>query len=79
MRGHAWLVDAIGNVVDPTRDQFPGPIEYEEWKPGDVVRVGKCMNCGEEIWEPVESLGETPPQKSVCSLKCNDELMESFK
>jgi len=77
-RGHAWLVDGAGNIVDPTRAQFPGPVEYEPWKPGDTVRVGKCMNCGDDIWAPVQTLDAEPPRQSSCSPECETELMREF-
>lgn len=49
-RGHWWLVDNDGTIVDPTRGQFIGPIEYEEYEEGDEVRLGTCMDCGDGIW-----------------------------
>lgn len=76
MRAHWWLLTPEGEVVDPTASQYPGIFEYLPWEPGDEVQVGKCMNCGEEIWEPTDSLDGPPPQKSICSPKCNDEMME---
>lgn len=77
-RGHAWLVTSDGTIVDPTRGQFPGPVEYEPWKPGDTVRVGKCMNCGDEIWRPAQTLAEEPKRESACSGDCEAELMREF-
>lgn len=49
-RGHWWCVDPEGNIVDPTVGQFPWVESYEEFHEGDEYRIGKCMNCGEEIW-----------------------------
>ena len=77
-RGHAWLADPAGNIVDPTAAQFPGVFEYEAWKPGDDVRVGKCMNCGEDIWRPVQTLDVEPKRESSCSSACEAELMREF-
>jgi hypothetical protein len=77
-RGHAWLVDPAGEIVDPTRAQFPGIIQYEPWKPGDEVRVGKCMECGDDIWRPIQSLDEDPGHASVCSKECEDALMAEY-
>jgi hypothetical protein len=77
-RGHAWLVNAEGTIVDPTASQFPDIFEYEPWKPGDTVRVGKCMECGEEIWEPVFELESTPPQRSVCGPECEAALTRAY-
>lgn len=47
---------------------------YEPWKPGDEVRVGKCMNCGEEIWEAVQTIDVAPEQKCICSPECHAEF-----
>jgi hypothetical protein len=76
-RGHVWCIDPDGNIVDPTRVQFPGPIEYEPWKPGDVVCVGRCMNCGDEIWSSVPDL-ETVQTERVCSDACDDDLRRQY-
>lgn len=77
-RAHWWLVTEQGDVVDPTAAQFPNILEYEEWRPGMEVRVGKCMNCGDEIWAPVQTLDTLPPSKSICSPDCEDELNRAF-
>lgn len=78
-RSHFWCVDPKGNIVDPTADQFPGGVgEYMPWKPGDAVRVGKCMNCGDEIWRPVRTLDEEPQHASVCSEECEQKLRADF-
>jgi hypothetical protein len=77
-RGHAWLVDPGGFVVDPTASQFPGIMLYEEWQPGDEVRVGKCMNCGDDIWEAIQSLDVDPGRRSVCSPACENALAAEF-
>ena len=69
-RGHWWLVDRDGAVVDPTASQFPGIFEYDEWEPGKEVRVGKCMECGEEIWRSVQTLDEHPGVVSFCDENC---------
>jgi hypothetical protein len=76
-RGHWWLVAPDGEIVDPTISQFPGPIEYEEWVPGSEVRVGKCMNCGEEIWERVEVL-ENIQHKQMCSEACERDFIANL-
>lgn len=72
-RGHFWLTDAAGEIVDPTRSQFPVGIEYDPWTPGETVRVGRCMNCGEDIWREVDSL-ENVRREEVCSAQCSREL-----
>lgn len=70
-RAHWWATAPDGSIVDPTASQFPGIFEYEPWVPGTEVRVGKCMNCGCEIWEAVESIDTEPPQKCICSPECH--------
>lgn len=74
LREHAWLVTADGEIVDPTAKQFPGILSYDEWKPGGEIEVGRCMNCGETIYEAVQSIEDVEP-KSICS----DECAESFR
>lgn len=70
-RAHWWCETADGQVVDPTASQFPDAfLEYERWMPGDEVRVGKCMNCGSEIWREVKTLDEEPPRESFCDATC---------
>ena len=51
-RGHWWCLSKDGDIVDPTAAQFPCIFKYEPYTEGDDVRLGKCMNCGEEIWGP---------------------------
>ncbi len=70
IRGHWWLTAPDGAVVDPTASQFPGVLHYAEWTPGEEVRIGKCMECGEEIWAALESLDEPPPVKRFCNDNC---------
>lgn len=77
-RGHVWLQAPDGAVVDPTREQFPGPIDYEPWKPGDEVRTGKCMWCGDDIWRAVDTLDEDHSGECACSPECERELQREF-
>jgi hypothetical protein len=72
---HAWLVDPLGNVVDPTTHQYPFPIaEYHPFQPGDTVRVGKCMECGEPIYAEVERLDDPSQHRSFCDDECRREF-----
>jgi hypothetical protein len=74
-RGHWWLLDEEGKIIDPTRSQFTcGVFGYEEYVEGDDVRVGKCMNCGDEIWGQPERDGAC-----ICSPKCEKEFTEYLK
>jgi hypothetical protein len=74
-RSHWWLVTVDGKIVDPTKSQFPCVMGYEEWVPGTEVRVGSCMQCGQEIWEAVESLDGPPIRRYSCSKECEAELI----
>lgn len=67
-REHWWLVDFEGNVVDPTKSQFPsrGIGHYEPWNEGDPEPTGMCANCGELIYD-----GNT----TVCSEQCHREYV----
>lgn len=69
-RGHWWCVTSDGKIVDPTVQQFDIVFEYEPWVPGTEVRVGKCMECGEEIWKAIQSLEEEPGRETFCSKDC---------
>ena len=74
-RAHWWLTTPEGEIVDPTRGQFP-PLfdsEYEPFKDGDDVRLGKCMNCGKELWGHP---GDFVPY--TCSEECRLKLVEGF-
>lgn len=70
MRGHWWCKTADGEVIDPTAKQFGFIFAYEPWVPGTEVRVGKCMECGDEIWKAVQTLEEEPRRETFCSKDC---------
>lgn len=72
-QAHWWLKTVDGDIIDPTASQFPLISHYEEWKPGDEVRVGKCMNCGITIWRKVTSLNG--PIYSCCSDECGQQVL----
>lgn len=84
---HWWCVDPeTGEVVDPTVSQFRAPpLRYEPWKPGKEVRIGRCMNCGDDIYCAVKVLGELPPREErppgvsscTCSVECEKALIEA--
>ena len=69
-RGHWWLVDSDGTVVDPTAAQFPsqGTGEYEPWEEGAPEPTGKCMNCGDYAYD----------NKGACSPECNKILEAEY-
>jgi hypothetical protein len=64
-RAHWWLEDQDHGIIDPTRSQFPGILFYQEYIEGDDVRIGKCMECGTELWGPPEQVG-----KMFCGTEC---------
>ena len=78
-RAHLWLETDCGEIIDPTASQFPSIYQYEVWKPGDRVRVGKCMNCGEEIWRAVDNLDEDHSYYGPCSEECFRDLKNDLK
>lgn len=52
-RQHWWLLTAEGEIIDPTASQFldKGKCgEYIPWDEGQREPVGKCLNCGELIY-----------------------------
>lgn len=77
-RDHFWLKAPDGTILDPTESQFPGGISsYDPWKPGMLTRVGKCMNCGDEIWRNRDSLTYGKVEGS-CSDECTNALNEYY-
>lgn len=65
---HFWCVDQSGAIVDPTVEQFYvpawswNPLAYRVYDPEtDEVFLGKCMNCGSEIYGLISE-----GQQSVC-------------
>lgn len=80
---HFWCETEDGKIVDPTVGQFLSIGGYRKFNPGDPVRVGKCMNCGSEIYGSITSLEDKKPQlingaisKCECSYACQKELAE---
>jgi len=59
-RGHWWLVDASGDVVDPTSRQFPsrGQGPYTPWDDSQPEPTGRCLNCGEDVYDGSYCCGE---------------------
>lgn len=71
---HFWCVTADGEVVDPTATQFQdmgqgGVIDYRAFEPGDEVRVGRCMDCGADIYRRVSAL-DGGGRASFCDEAC---------
>lgn len=68
-RGHWWLTDSEGQIVDPTCQQFPsrGGGRYVPWDEGTEEPTGRCPNCGGLIFGGGQ----------VCSDACGDELASS--
>jgi hypothetical protein len=72
-REHAWCVTPNGEIIDPTIDQLKGqPVVYEPFRPGDTVRVGRCMFCGEPIYASVEKLDDPIYRRSFCDEDCSN-------
>lgn len=68
---HWWCVDVDGNIVDPTAAQFTNIVLYEEYQEGMEVQIGKCMNCG---WEIYDTTMNSKKSTSVCSNECSEAL-----
>lgn len=68
---HWWCEDEAGSVIDPTASQFTGITQYEEYQEGMEVRIGKCMNCGDEIYDNTMN---SKKSTCVCSKACEDQL-----
>lgn len=77
-RAHWWCTTPEGAIVDPTAAQFGAVEAYHPFKPGETVRVGTCMNCGDGIWKPCQDLKEPPPSDCSCSLECERALMALY-
>ncbi len=72
---HWWLKTPSGGVVDPTVSQFVNIVEYIEYEEGMEVRIGKCMNCGGDIYDITMFSDKST---CVCSIECEDELRQQY-
>jgi hypothetical protein len=73
---HWWCVDQEGDVIDPTRHQFPLVFWYTEISddhPLAKYPMKKCMNCGEMY---LQSEGHS--YDPACDEYCFKELNESL-
>lgn len=76
-----WWCKLGDEIIDPTAAQFRPGGEYKEFREGiDAEQIGKCMNCGMEIWdkdpetlESIEYYGT-----SICSKECENSFMASL-
>lgn len=51
-RGHWWLVDEQGTIIDPTLIQFPCPSGiYDAFGEDNPQPTGMCPNCGEYCYD----------------------------
>lgn len=66
---HWWLETPDSEVVDPTADQFQAIFEYDEYEEGQEVRVGKCMDCGDDIYATTMNAKRTSFCDDVCEQK----------
>jgi hypothetical protein len=68
-RTHWWCVDPDGNIIDPTDSQFPClmPGSYQELGDNDRIPSGRCLNCGETVYD-----GQT-----FCNDLCSSEMAAS--
>ena len=76
---HFWCVAPDGSIVDPTFSQFSGKLlRYQEFQPGDEVRVGRCLNCGDGIFAQIQGLDDRSAARSVCTPECAQALEASL-
>ena len=74
---HWWCVAPDGAIVDPTAEQFAscgGVFLYEEIDPNNEedrkrVPTGRCMNCGDDVYEG----------KTFCSEACERETIAALE
>jgi len=66
-QAHWWVKDNLGNIIDPTKDQFPskGNGVYEEFD-----GIIECSECGKKITES-EARFDGNGHYAFCSTKCN--------
>lgn len=64
---HWWCEDKDGNIIDPTKDQFPskGMGDYEEFD-GNI----ECAECG-KIFQENTPGARFEGRYGFCSTKCN--------
>jgi len=69
-REHWWLVDPEGDIVDPTKAQFPsyGCGTYIAWVEGDPEPTGMCLNCGEYVYDGSRHCNEACRRTFMLSL-----------
>ena len=60
---HWWAVTGFGDIVDPTAEQFPSPIEYTPVDESKGDPTGRCPNCAGLCYE----------SRYLCSDKCERE------
>jgi hypothetical protein len=76
---HWWCETIDGTIVDPTVVQFVAPekLEYFPFKPGDIIRVGKCAYCCDDINKPVQTLDG--PFEHFCDDYCYHQWLFSHQ
>lgn len=78
-RQHWWLQAPDGEVVDPTVSQYPGAaVVYEPYVPGERVRVGRCMNCGDDIMSTLDDDMRPHALDQFCSDVCSNIMVAEF-
>lgn len=66
LRAHWWMIDLDGKIIDPTDEQFPskGLGVYVAWNEDDLEPTGKCLDCGEYLFDG--------------DIHCNDQCRRAF-
>lgn len=72
---HWWCVDVDGSIVDPTASQFNNITEYIPYEEGMEVRIGRCMNCG---WDIYDNTMKSKKNTWCCSDECREALAQEY-
>lgn len=69
---HWWVINSNGDIVDPTKDQFPskGNGFYEEFN-----GVYQCSECGKDI---LEEEADFESNYVFCSYQCHGRFVGVF-
>lgn len=69
---HWWLEAPDGIKIDPTEYQFGCILEYFERDESKPEPIGKCLECGTDIYPDA-------PSGNTCSIECSEKFAESLK
>jgi hypothetical protein len=73
---HAWCETSENEIIDATWEQFGIIRQYEEYDENNqehAVKIGRCMNCGEEIFGKM-----TDDHKDFCDDRCAKDYFDYY-